>query len=103
MKKTKNLILGNISLATLVLDNPVNSDSFTEFFQKISIFAVEIGIPIATLFIIYSGLRLVMARGNEEAIKKAKDGLLWSVIGAGILIGAWAIIKILESTVTTVL
>jgi hypothetical protein len=40
-----------------------------------------------------------MARGNEESIKDAKKGLLWAVIGSGILIGAWTIMKILQSTV----
>jgi len=41
----------------------------------------------------------VTARGNEEAIKKAKEGLLWAIIGSGILIGAWTIMKILQSAV----
>lgn len=98
MKKLKKIDFKKI-LPALVLDNPINSDSFTELFKKISIFAVEIGIPIAALFIIYSGLRLVTARGNEDSIAKAKEGLLWSVIGTGVLIGAWVIIRILQSTV----
>jgi len=67
--------------------------------QSVSQLAVQIGIPIAALFIIYSGLKLVVARGNEEDIKKAKTGLTWAIIGSGILIGAWTIMKILQSTV----
>ena len=82
-----------------ILCNPLESESFTSLMESISQLAVEIGIPIAALFIIYSGLKLVMARGNEESIKKAKTGLLWAVVGSGILIGAWTIMKILQSTV----
>ena len=82
-----------------ILCNPLKTDSFTSLMESISQLAVEIGIPIAALFIIYSGLKLVMARRNEEDIKKAKTGLTWAIIGSGILIGAWTIMKILQSTV----
>ena len=83
----------------LFLCNPLKTGSFTALMESISQLAVQIGIPIAALFIIYSGLKLVMARGNEESIKKAKTGLTWAIIGSGILIGAWTIMKILQSTV----
>ena len=85
--------------SSTILCNPLKAESFTLLMENISLLAVEIGIPIAALFIIYSGLKLVMARGNEESIKKAKEGLLWAIIGSGILIGAWTIMKILQSTV----
>src|SRR3989338_2184926 len=81
-----------------ILCNPLKTDSFTSLMESISQLAVEIGIPIAALFIIYSGLKLAMARGNEDAIKDAKKGLTWAIIGSGILIGAWTIMKILQST-----
>src|SRR3989338_2470517 len=82
-----------------ILCNPLKTDSFTSLMESISQLAVEIGIPVAAIFIIYYGLKLVMARGNEENIKKAKIGLTWAIIGSGILIGAWTIMKILQSTV----
>lgn len=82
-----------------VLCNPLKADSFATLMEAVSKLAVQIGIPIAALFIIYSGLKLVMAKGEEKAITDAKMGLLWSIIGAGILIGAWTITKILESVV----
>ena len=82
-----------------ILCNPLESESFTSLMESISQLAVEIGIPIAALFIIYSGLKLVTARGNEESIKKATTGLTWAIIGSGILIGAWTIMKILQSAV----
>ena len=82
-----------------ILCNPLKTVSFTSLMESISQLAVEIGIPVAAIFIIYYGLKLVMARGNEENIKKAKIGLTWAIIGSGILIGAWTIMKILQSTV----
>jgi len=82
-----------------ILCNPLKAESFTSLLENISRLAVEIGIPIAALFIIYAGLKLVTAKGNEDAIKKAKESLQWAIIGSGILIGAWTIMKILVSTV----
>lgn len=82
-----------------ILCNPLEAESFTDLMESISQLAVEIGIPIAVIFIIYSGLRLVTAKGNEDSINKAKTGLLWAIVGAGILIGAWTIMMVLQYTV----
>ncbi|MCK6462294.1 MAG: pilin [Candidatus Pacebacteria bacterium] len=84
---------------TSVLCNPLTSSSFSDLVKTISTLAIEIGIPIAVVFIIYSGLRMVMARGDEKALTDAKKGLLWAIIGTGILVGAWVITEVLQSTV----
>lgn len=62
--------------------------------------ALRIGMPIVALAIIYSGFLFVFARGNSEKITKAKDALLYTVIGAAILLGSWAIAKMIQATVT---
>ena len=41
----------------------------------------------------------VFARGNSEKITKAKDALIYTVIGAAILLGAWAIALLISETV----
>ena len=51
------------------------------------------------LAIIYSGFLFVAARGNSEKLTKAKDTLLYTIIGAAILLGAWAIATMISSTV----
>jgi uncharacterized BrkB/YihY/UPF0761 family membrane protein len=61
---------------------------------------LEIGIPVVALAIIYCGFLFVFARGNPEKLKKAKDALLWTLIGAAILLGSWAIATMIQSTVT---
>lgn len=60
---------------------------------------LKIGIPIVALAIIYSGFLFVFARGNSEKLGKAKDSLLYTIIGAAILLGSWAIAKMISSTV----
>lgn len=62
--------------------------------------ALKIGSPVVALAVIYCGFLFVEARGNPEKITKAKEALLYTLIGAGILLGSWAIAKLIASTVT---
>ncbi len=59
--------------------------------------------PIATvavvMWIIYAGFTFITAQGKPAEIDKAKQRLLWSLIGAGILLGAAAISSVVQNTV----
>lgn len=80
--------------------NPIpNITSIPSLVQKILEGALKIGIPIVALAIIYCGFLFVAARGNSEKLTKAKDALLYTLIGAAILLGAWAIAKMISATV----
>lgn len=63
--------------------------------------AITIGVPIVALAIIYSGFLFVFARGKEEQLTTAKTALTYSVIGAAILLGSWAIAQMISTTVDT--
>ncbi|MEK7471412.1 MAG: hypothetical protein AAB623_02065 [Patescibacteria group bacterium] len=60
---------------------------------------IKIGMPVVALAIIYCGFLFVKAQGKPEEIKKAKDALLYTLIGAAILLGSWAIAKMISATV----
>lgn len=81
------------------LTNPLNSSSFAELIESIAKLAAKIGIPIAALFIIYSGLLFVTARGNEKQLETAKASFTWAIIGTAILLGAWVIASAIEATI----
>ena len=49
--------------------------------------------------IMYAGFLYVTARGNSSKIEKAHNALLWAVIGAAILLGAWVISQAISSTI----
>ncbi len=70
-----------------------------QFIERTLEGALRLGIPLVALAIIYSGFLFVAARGNPESLNKAKSALLYSVIGAAILLGAWAIAKLIKETV----
>lgn len=81
--------------------NPIPKvGSIPELIKVILEGVLKIGIPIIALAIIYSGFLFVFARGNPEKLTKAKDALLYTLIGAAILLGSWAIAEMISATVT---
>lgn len=60
---------------------------------------MPIGGVIAVLMIMYAGFLYVTAGGNETKIKKAHEALLYSAIGAAILLGAWVIAEAIGGTI----
>lgn len=81
------------------LSNPLGISSFAELIGKIANIIMQVGIPIAAIFLIYSGLMFVTARGNEDQLKKAKATFMWTVVGTGILLGAVVIAEGIEATI----
>ncbi len=80
--------------------NPLGSVStFSGLVSAILNIVVKFGIPISALAIIFSGFLFVVAQGNEEKLKTAKRALLYSVIGTGILLGAWALSSAIGTTI----
>lgn len=80
--------------------NPINAKTIQEFIKVILEGVIRIGMPIVALAVIYCGFLFVSARGKPEAITKAKDALLYTLIGAAILLGSWAIAQVISNTVT---
>lgn len=64
---------------------------------------LPIGAVLAVLAFIYSGFLYVTARGNTTKIKTAHRALLYSAIGTAILLGAWAIAKVIQNTIGNIL
>lgn len=88
------------SATTIV--NPLASkgiDNINTLVKTVLEGVIRIGIPIIALAIIYSGFLFVAARGNSEKLGKAKDSLIYTLIGAAILLGAWTIAQLISETV----
>ncbi|MEX2029122.1 MAG: hypothetical protein WD963_01425 [Candidatus Paceibacterota bacterium] len=74
-------------------------DNIPKFIEVLLKGVLKIGIPLIALAIIYCGFLFVAARGNSEKLTKAKDALLYTLIGAAILLGSWAIAQLISETV----
>lgn len=89
-----------ISLNTGIV-NPLNSeiDTIPKFIEAIIEIVLVIGVPIVVLAIIYVGFLFVKAQGKPEEITKAKKALLYTLIGAALLLGAFVIANAIGKTV----
>lgn len=84
------------------LKNPLGSigvDNIPSLIEKILELVVVIGAPVVALFIIWSGFLFVSAQGNPEKIKTARTTLMYTLIGAALVLGATVIAKAIGGTI----
>lgn len=81
------------------VNNPLGANSFCGLVQNLLQAALAIGIPIAVLFIVYAGFKFVLAQGNPEKLKEARNNFMWTVIGIAIFLGAWLLASVVANTV----
>lgn len=72
------------------------------FLNKILDFVIKIGAIVVVLMLVYVGYLFVAAQGKEEKIREARNALLWTVVGALILLGSKAIAIGIEETVKAI-
>ncbi len=78
--------------------SPVEGDLY-DFLVKILNAAVYILFPFIVLMIVYTGFLFVTAQGNATKITQAREALVWTVVGALVVLGAKAIALAIEATV----
>ena len=81
------------------LCNPINQSTIMGLIKSLLEGLIKIGMPVIALAMIYCGFLFVSATGNTEKIKTAKETLLYTLLGAVILLGSWAIAQLISSTV----
>ena len=79
--------------------NPIGFDTLREFLEAILNVILAIAFPLIVLAIIYTGFLFVSARGNKDKLGDAKRALVWTVIGAMIILGAFVLSRAISETV----
>jgi hypothetical protein len=85
------------------IKNPINVDTIQGFIEILLRTVLIIGVPIVALAIIYCGFLFVKARGNSEEIKKAKGAIMYTIVGAFLLLGAWVLANAIKNTVDDII
>ncbi|MFA5998004.1 MAG: hypothetical protein WC814_01265 [Candidatus Paceibacterota bacterium] len=89
----------NTSGQNVTLINPLKGGASIEsFLRSILAFVVRIGSIIVILMLVLVGYKFVTAQGEPGKISEARQMLLWTVVGALILLGAQAIATGIEAT-----
>ena len=91
---------GDISIQ-FQLKNPLGATGdLNSFLQNILKAMVLLLTPVVVIMVLYSGFLFVAARGNVEKLGDAKKALLYTLIGAAIVLGAQGFATVLKNTVT---
>jgi hypothetical protein len=81
------------------LVNPLNAKSIPQLLTVILDAIVYLGTIFLVLMLVYVGFLFVAARGKPEDLKKAREALLWTVVGGLLLLGASGLSIVIQSTV----
>ena len=65
----------------------------TYYIQKIATALTGLAAAVAVLFIVQNSFNLLTAAGGSEVITTSKKGLMWSVIGLVVIMGAYIVVK----------
>lgn len=85
------------------IKNPLkNVDSIQELISEVLKFTVNLLAIAGVLYIIWAGLKLVMAQGNDAKLSDAKKSFMNAIIGMAIILGAWAIATAIANTINKV-
>ena len=83
------------------IPNPTNAGN--TLIEVLTAILNNVVMPIAAvavvIWIIWAGFQYLLAQGNPAKVTKAHQQLLWSLIGAGILLGAAGISLVVQKTI----
>jgi hypothetical protein len=101
MLSTPFVFVNALEISTKI-NNPLGTNgpqNIPAFIEALIGIVLIVGIPIVVLAIIYTGFLFVKAQGNPEEITKAKNALMYTLIGATLLLGAFVIANAIGKTV----
>ncbi len=84
------------------LKNPLKVNTITDAVALFMNIILKIALPLIVIFFIWSGLEFVLALGNPEKIKKAKNMFWYTIIGTFLILGAWTITNAIIGTINTI-
>jgi len=105
MKKFKRFTAITLAFLPLALvsavglENPINSETIQQLLTAILKIVVEIGVVVLVMAIIWVGFMFVKAQGEPAELEKARKAFLYTVIGAGVVLGAKVIQEAIKATV----
>ncbi len=84
------------------IKNPLKVDTISEAIALFMRAVLRIALPFIVVFFIWSGFSFVLARGNPEKVKTAKNMFWYTIIGTLLILGAWVITNAIIGTVNSI-
>ena len=80
---------------SLGITNPLRADTFTDLFVSIANWVASIVATLAVLMVVVGGFQYMISGGNEEKTKQARQTIQWALIGLGVVLLSWSLLKTL--------
>ncbi len=93
------------ALAGPGLRNPLEERGITDMTGLLRVVLsafMAIMFPITVLFIVYTGFLFLTAQGNPAKISQAKEYLIYTIIGALLILGSYALSTAIRATVNNI-
>ncbi len=91
----------SVTKISINIPNPTNAGE--NLMEVLTTLLTKVIMPVAAvavvIWIVWAGFQYILAQGNSTKIEKAHQQLLWSLIGAGILLGATGISLVVQKTI----
>ncbi len=83
---------------TKIANPAMRYNTLNDFLLMLLDLFLVVMMPLMILLIIYGGYKIVASAGDEAAIKSGKSMVLWSLVGAAIILGARVIFYMVAGT-----
>jgi hypothetical protein len=87
--------------AVFTLQDPLGVKNFCDLIKALLNIVLAIGVPVAVLFLVWSGFRFILARGRPGDLELARRNFYYVIIGIAVFLGAWTLATIISATIQT--
>ena len=84
---------------TTGITDPLEGKKISDLLTSIIQWLLGLVAMLALLALIVGGVRIMTAFGNEQQVAAGKKIILWAIIGLAVVLGAYAIITLISSTI----
>ncbi|MBI2054360.1 MAG: TrbC/VirB2 family protein [Candidatus Staskawiczbacteria bacterium] len=89
------------AMAASALQQPPEGKTFDQIISFIKGLIYTIGIALVVIMLLISGIMFITSAGDPEKVQRARNTLLYAVVGAVVLIVAASIFKVIEGWIGT--
>jgi parallel beta-helix repeat protein len=76
-------------------------NTIPKFIKALLAIVIKVGIPVASIFLIWAGFLFLTAQGNESKLASAKKTFIWACIGFGVVLAAWLFALAFQTILTS--
>jgi amino acid transporter len=80
-----------------VIPNPIGESDISGLINKILGVLISAASAVLGCIVVISGIRMIVSAGNPEEMKKAKNAIIYAIIGMVVLVSADAILETLKN------